>query len=224
MQTDRKALCSWSGGKDSCLALHMAWNDGLRPGLLLSMFEEDADRNRSHAVPLRLIKAQADAMGLALVTPRAGWPGYEATFIQTLKEAGQAGYGDAIFGDIDLVPHREWEEKVCAQAGLTPHLPLWEWPRHKVVEAVFSMGIRTTCVCVNTRFLPKEFCGRPYDRQFVADLPAGVDACGENGEFHTFVTWAPRFREEVVAHVTALRSYKGPPEYGGDEFWFAELT
>ncbi len=224
MDTDTKALCSWSGGKDSCLALHLAWESGLRPGRLISMFEEEADRNRSHAVPRRLLEAQADAMGLELVTPRAGWPTYEATFIQALQEARQAGFQHAIFGDIDLVAHREWEEKVCSASDIVPHLPLWDWPREQVVAAIFSMEIQAVCVCVNTSFLPKEFCGRSYDRQFVADLPAGVDACGENGEFHTFVTWAPRFRHPLDVHIKALQFYRGPPEYGAQAFWFAELA
>jgi uncharacterized protein (TIGR00290 family) len=203
--------------------LHLAEESGLRITTLVSMFEEEEDRSRSHALPSRLLRVQADQMGLALISPRASWANYESVFVSTLKMCGENGIGDAVFGDIDLVPHRQWEEKVCAQASMTAHLPLWDWPRQKVVDAVFGAGIQAICVCVNTRFLPKEFCGRHYDRQFISDLPAGVDACGENGEFHTFVTSARRFKNPIRVRVAQLRQYIGPTEFGGDEFWFAEL-
>ena len=219
----QSALCSWSGGKDSCLALHVAMDSGLDVTTLLTVLEPDADRSRSHALPEHLLRAQAQALGMNLMTPRASWTNYEPVFIEALKTAAGAGCTTAVFGDIDLQPHRDWEEKVCAEAGITAELPLWNLPRLRVVEDLFERGMQAICVCVNTRFLSKEFCGRRYDRQFVADLPAGVDACGENGEFHTFVTHAPRFRVPVDAHVRRLSRYVGPAEYGGQEFWFAEL-
>jgi uncharacterized protein (TIGR00290 family) len=217
------ALCSWSGGKDSCLALHLAQSSGFNITTLVSVFEEAEDRNRSHAMPLRLIEAQAKVMNLKLVTPRASWQNYEAQFVATLKQCKQDTITTAVFGDIDLVPHREWEEKVCTTAGLKAVLPLWDWPRDKVVDAVFELGIKAVCVCVNTSFLLKEFCGREYNRQFIADLPAGVDACGENGEFHTFVTFAPLFRNAIDVRNYGARHYIGPVEYGSQEFFFADL-
>lgn len=218
-----QALCSWSGGKDSCLALHLALDAGLKVTRLLTMFEPDADRSRSHALSEELLRAQAECLALELVLPRAGWQTYEPVFVEELERARSDGIGQAIFGDIDLVAHREWEEKVCARAGLSAHLPLWEWPRDKVVEALFERGIEALCVCVNTRFLPGESCGRPYDCTFLRDLPPGVDACAENGEFHTFVTNAPRFRSPIKTRVKELRQYRGPDQYGGDVFWFADL-
>jgi len=223
MSIDR-ALCSWSGGKDSCLALHLALEDNLNVTTLLTVLEEEADRSRSHALPEGLLRAQAEAMGMTLITPRADWPNYERVFVDTLNEQRMRGVKHAVFGDIDLVPHREWEEKVCSAAHMSAHLPLWLWPRDRVVGEIFRRRIEAVCVCVNTRLLPVAFCGRPYDRQFVADLPAGVDACGENGEFHTFVTHAPRFRAPIAVEVTHLREYRAPAEFGGDVFWFAELA
>jgi uncharacterized protein (TIGR00290 family) len=217
------ALCSWSGGKDSCLALHLALDAGLKVTRLLTMFEPDADRSRSHALGEELLRAQAEALALELVLPRAGWESYESVFVAELERARLDGIEQAIFGDIDLVAHREWEEKVCARAGLAAYLPLWEWPRARVVDALFEHAIEAVCVCVNTRYLSREFCGRPYDRAFLRDLPQGVDACGENGEFHTFVTHAPRFRSPIRTRVKDLWQYRGPAEYGGDLFWFADL-
>ena len=216
MSAIRQALCSWSGGKDSCLALHLAVEQGFTVTTLIAMFEEAADRSRSHALPESLVRAQAESLGVELLTPRADWPRYEAVFVETLVQAHGRGIEHAIFGDIDLIPHREWEEKVCARADMTAHLPLWGRPG--LVDAGYAV------LCVNTRWLPQSFCGRPYDRQFIADLPEGVDACGENGEFHTFVTHAPRFRWPIRTFVSGLRSYTGPPEYGGEQFWFADLA
>jgi diphthamide synthase (EF-2-diphthine--ammonia ligase) len=93
-----------------------------------------------------------------------------------------------------------------------------------VVAEVFARGIDAVCVCVNTRYLPATFCGRRYDADFVAALPPGVDACGENGEFHTFVTDAPRFRRPVTARVAHIDQYVAPAAQGGDAFVFARLV
>lgn len=218
------ALVSWSGGKDSCLAMLLAWESGFRIERLVCMSEPDADRSRSHALPAWVLEAQARALGVQLVQPRAGWPDYEAVFVGALREARAHGMEHAVFGDIDLLPHREWEERVCAAANLRAHLPLWHWPRARVVDEVFARGIEAVCVCVNTRFLPAEFCGRAYDREFVRDLPPGVDACGENGEFHTCVVNAPRFAERVGLTVEGRREYVAPAALGGDRFAYAELA
>ena len=219
-----RAFCSWSGGKDSCLAYHLAADAGMAPGTLVSMFEPDADRNRSHGVPEALIAAQARALGADLRVARAGWSDYERVFGATLADLRAQGITRGVFGDIDLEAHRAWEERMCAHAGMLAVLPLWEWPRDRVVAEVFARGIESICVCVNARFLPATFCGRRYDPEFVADLPAGVDACGENGEFHTFVTNAPRFDRPVAAQVMRVDSYVAPLPQGGDTFAFARLA
>jgi uncharacterized protein (TIGR00290 family) len=221
--TGVRAIVSWSGGKDSCLALHLAHEQGLAPAALVTMFDEGAVRSRSHALPRDVVAAQARALGLHATMPPTSWPAYESDFVAVLQHAAAGGATHAVFGDIDLAPHREWEEKVCARAGLAAVLPLWHWPRRRVVDEVFARGIDAIVVCVNTRWLPREFCGRRYDRQFVADLPEGVDACGENGEFHTCVVNAPLFAAPVPVGVRGLVPYDAPAQHGGDRFWFAEL-
>lgn len=218
-----RALVSWSGGKDSCLAMLCAQDAGLRVERLVCMSEPEADRSRSHALPGWVLEAQARALGVQLLQPRAGWSDYESVFVAALSDARAAGIEHVVFGDIDLLPHREWEERVCAAAGMRAHLPLWEWAREHVVDEVFERGIEAVCVCVNTRFLPADFCGRPYDREFVRDLPPGVDACGENGEFHTCVVQAPGFATRVPLAVTGRREYVAPAVLGGDRFAYANL-
>lgn len=221
---DVKALCSFSGGKDSCLALWRALQQGIDVRTLLVMFEESGERSRSHALPLPLIERQAQALGLELVVRNASWKTYEAVFTEVLKQLRASGHEQAVFGDIDLQAHRDWEEKVCAAAGVTAVLPLWHNDRRKLADEVLAAGFRAVVVCTDSRYLGDEFCGRQYDAQFIADLPAGVDACGENGEFHTFVYDGPCFERPVAYSIDGFESYTAPAEYGGVRYRFARLA
>lgn len=218
------ALCSFSGGKDSCLALWRAQRQGIDVRTLLAMFEESGKRSRSHAIPLALIERQAQALGMQLTARSASWQSYEQVFTSTLRELRATGHALAVFGDIDLQAHRDWEEKVCAAAGLTAVLPLWHQDRRALAEEVIASGFRAVVVCVDRRHLGPEFCGRQYDASFLADLPAQVDACGENGEFHTFVYDGPNFAQAVEFEVTGREEYLAPAEYGGTRYCFATLA
>jgi len=119
-------LCSWSGGKDSCFALMQAIHQGYSPKILLNVLNEEGKISRSHGIPASLLRAQADAAGLPIHLISSNWQEYETHFVNALlqlKETYQLSH--AVFGDIDLQAHREWEEKVCTAAGLTAVLPLW---------------------------------------------------------------------------------------------------
>lgn len=218
------AFCSWSGGKDSCLALHHARAAGYDVRFLLSMLEEGGERNRSHAVPVALLERQSQALGCELVTVSASWQSYEQEFIAAAASLRERGAGTAVFGDIDLLPHREWEERVCARAGVMPYLPIWEVDRRAAVEEFLGAGFKARVICVNEKWLDGSFCGREFDRQFLADLPAEVDWCGENGEFHTFVYDGPLFREPVPFEVEEIYGYQLPESMGAARFWYARLT
>jgi len=200
------AAVSWSGGKDCCLAMHRARAAGLEVRTLVAMFDESGERTRSHAIPRAVMQAQADALGLELATPSASWADYEPTFIGALQDLQARGITDVVFGDIDLAAHRAWEEKVCAAAGVMPHLPLWQEDRGRLADEVLRLGYRAVVVCTDDRWLDAGYCGRIYDRAFIDCLPEGVDACGENGEFHTFVTDGPLFHSPVRTSVTAVES------------------
>jgi uncharacterized protein (TIGR00290 family) len=218
------ALCSFSGGKDSCLALWRAQQQGVDVRTLLVMFEEGGERSRSHAIPRALIERQAQALGLGLVLRNASWKSYEAVFTDALHTLRGDGHEIAVFGDIDLAPHREWEEKVCAAAGVTPVLPLWHAERAALAREVLDAGFRAVVVCTDSRFLGDEFCGRQYDATFLRDLPPGVDACGENGEFHTFVYDGPNFSAPVQYAIEGYQDVVTPPEYGAARYRFARLA
>jgi uncharacterized protein (TIGR00290 family) len=197
--------------------------NGARLATQLTMLDESGERSRSHGVPRALMQRQADALGLELVAPSASWESYERVFTETLRHLSERGHDEAVFGDIDLASHREWEERVCAAAGLRATLPLWGRDRAQLAEEVLALGFRALVVCVDSRHLGDEFCGREFDRQFIADLPPGVDACGENGEFHTFVYDGPLFRARVPVRVTTREPYVSPPSLGSVRYCFARL-
>lgn len=217
------AFISSSGGKDSCLALLRAREAGYDVRVMFSMLDETGQRNRSHGVPPALLAAQAEALGMTLRTAEAGWPDYEAVFVRELEQLRTEGFEAGIFGDIDLVPHREWEERVCARAGLRAHLPLWQLDRRDLALEIIERGLRAIVVCTDSRFLTDDYCGRAYDEAFIAALPAGVDICGENGEFHTFVHDGPGFARPVPVRVAAQEVYVSPPALGAQRYCFARL-
>lgn len=217
------ALVSWSGGKDSMLALREARAAGLDVRWLLAMLDETGLRLRSHGVPLGLMQAQADALGLELVAPSASWDDYQAVFTMHSRELAARGAEVAVFGDIDLQPHRDWEEQVCAAAGLRAELPLWGRARIDLARAFVALGYSARVVCVDSRHLPDHFCGRLFDAVFLDELPDGVDACGENGEFHTFVFDGPGFAHAVAHRVAAIAPHTAPARFGGGRYAYAVL-
>lgn len=205
------------------LALWHARAGNLRLTTLLTMFDETGLRSRSHGVPRALMQAQARALGLDLVGPSAGWKDYETVFVQALDELRSRGVEVAVFGDIDLEAHREWEARVCRQAGLEHCLPLWQRNRLELARESIALGFKAIVVCVDSRFLADEFCGRRFDESFIKDLPAGVDACGENGEFHTFVFDGPLFAQPVDFTLRGRSEYVAPAEFGSQRYCFANL-
>ena len=147
------ALLSGSCGKDSALALFHARAAGLDVRWQVTMLEENGERSRSHGIPLDLVRAQAAAQGLELLAPAASWKTYEEAFTSALKDCAAKGCAVAVFGDIDLEAHREWEEKVCAGAGLQAALPLWLRSREDLSREVLQRGYRAVVVCTDSRYL-----------------------------------------------------------------------
>lgn len=204
----KKAFCSWSGGKDSCLALNRAIDFGYEITHLITMFDESGIRSRSHGVSLEVMKAQAESLGIEIITPFASWQDYETVFVETLRELKEKGCDYGIFGDIDLREHREWEEKVCRYAGITAVLPLWGENRLDLVNEFLDEGFSSIIVCINEKYLDKSFCGRKFDEHFISDLPENTDACGENGEFHTFVHDGKIFKNSIPYQIDEIYHYE----------------
>jgi diphthine-ammonia ligase len=194
----RPFFCSWSGGKDSCLALYRAIQNGGRPHSLLTILSEDGITTHSHALPKVLIEEQARSLGLQAVFRSASWQDYEAEFIAALHEFSKAGIEIGVFGDIDVDSNREWVQRVCALAGIVPVHPLWKRNRRELLEEFIRLGFRARIIVINEQKLDKTFLGKTMQAQTIAEMEkAGIDPSGELGEYHTAVTDGPVFSSEV---------------------------
>jgi uncharacterized protein (TIGR00290 family) len=213
-------MASWSGGKDSCLALWRAQGDGANVTHLLTALDETGLRTRSHGVTKELICAQGMSLGMQNTFISASWQDYEMRFIDQLSLLHSQGVRNAIFGDIDLIAHREWEELVCSKAGLTAVLPLWNEDRLAMVHEFLGAGFKARVVCVDGRFLDESFVGVEFNQEYIDRLPPNVDACGENGEFHTFVYDGPNFNHQVQWESLGKKTYISPKEYGECTYYF----
>lgn len=201
---------SWSGGKDSCLALYYALQDGALPRCLFTMFSEDGERTRSHGLDHSVVRAQAEALSLPLVVGRASWNDYESVFLKALRGFKKEGVSGGVFGDIDLEPHRQWVERVCGEVSITPCLPLWKQGRHELLSAFVGLGFKATIIAVKEEVLSRSFLGRELDGKTVADLErAGIDPSGEEGEYHTVVTDGPIFSKPIFIQPVGTCSREG---------------
>ena len=191
-------VTSWSGGKDSALAFHRAKRVGGVPLAIVNMLDEAGGRSRSHGLRPEVVAAQASVLGVPLRTGQASWAGYETAFTALLRGAAANGATSAVFGDIDLAAHRDWEEQVCAAAGLRAELPLWLEPRRALVDELLGLGFRALIVAVKEDALPTDLLGRVLDAELVAEIERlGADACGENGEYHTVLVDGPDFAQPI---------------------------
>ncbi|NLL12885.1 MAG: diphthine--ammonia ligase [Fibrobacter sp.] len=191
-------FCSWSGGKDSCLALFRMLNAGNVCRCLFTMIDETGEHSRSHGLTPELLERQSRMMNLPLYTGNASWENYEDEFRKRLKIFRQSGLSHGVFGDIDLEQHRQWVERICNESGFHSHLPLWKENRKDVVKEFIDASFKAVIVVVNTGKMPEEFLGRSIDHKLVGELEdLGIDACGENGEFHSFVYDGPLFEYPV---------------------------
>jgi uncharacterized protein (TIGR00290 family) len=193
-----KLICSWSGGKDSCYALMIAISKGYKLDVLLNMMNESKNISRSHGLTLSLLNQQAKVQETHLLGIPSSWEDYEEKYIEALQKLKNEYQSEAVvFGDIDLEPHREWEEKVCNAVGLKTLLPLWQQNRKDLVHSMIDDGIKAIIVSCNTD-LGENYLGKEITKELVEEMEAkGVDACGENGEYHTVVIDCPLFSKPI---------------------------
>jgi uncharacterized protein (TIGR00290 family) len=198
-----KILLSWSSGKDSAWALHMLQQQ--YPGAvasLLTTLNEAVDRVAMHAVRREVLEAQAGAAGLPLIVVPIPHPcsneEYEARMRTAVTAAVASGFTHVAFGDLFLEDVRKYREDRLAGSGLEPLFPVWGIPTAQLAEQMMAAGLRARLACVDTRVLDASFIGREFDRMLLTDLPAGIDPCGENGEFHSCVYAGPMFRHPLT--------------------------
>ncbi|MEI9808692.1 MAG: diphthine--ammonia ligase [Bacteroidota bacterium] len=216
MTNTKNSVCSWSGGKDSCFAWMKAIQAGYAPKVLLNVLNEEGKISRSHGIPSAILQAQANAAGLPLHLVSSSWEDYEQKFTGALSQLKtQYELSHAVFGDIDLQPHRDWEEKVCTHAGLQAILPLWQQDRKELVLQMLNAGIETMIVSCN-EVMGEPFIGRIITPALIDELQAlGIDACGENGEYHTLVLNCPLFSKKIDVKVNSKLIH--------NNYWFASL-
>jgi uncharacterized protein (TIGR00290 family) len=197
-----KVLLSWSSGKDSAWALHVLNRE--HPGAvgaLLTTVNEAVDRVAMHAVRRDVLAAQARLAGLPLRIVPIPHPCpnevYEARMAVAVGQAIADGFTHVAFGDLFLEDVRRYREERLAGTGLEPMFPVWGLPTAQLADEMIAHGLQARLSCVDTRVLDRRFAGRLFDQSLLNDLPPGVDACGENGEFHTCVTAGPMFTEAL---------------------------
>lgn len=198
-----KTALSWSSGKDSAWSLHLLRQDpGIEVVALITTLNQEFDRVAMHAVRRQLLEQQAESIGLPLWTVPLPWPcsneQYEDRMRQLCARATQEKVEAMAFGDLFLEDIRAYREKQLKDTGLQPIFPVWQIPTRQLALDMIESGLRAKITCVNPKVLAKEFAGRDFDARFLADLPEGIDPCGENGEFHSFVYDGPMFRTPVA--------------------------
>jgi uncharacterized protein (TIGR00290 family) len=197
---------SWSGGKDSAMALHALLKDpGFRVIALLTTVTEGYERVSMHGVPKELLRLQAESLGLRLeevhIPPKCGNPLYEARMAEAVLGFRNRGVMHFAFGDIFLEDLRAYREQKLVEAGITALFPIWKVDTRELAARFLDDGFRARAVSIDPSKLPRSFAGRELDAAFFRDLPKDVDPCGENGEFHTFVFDGPIFRSAIPVRV-----------------------
>jgi uncharacterized protein (TIGR00290 family) len=213
-------LVSWSGGKDSCLALYeLQKAGGHRAAALLTTVTSDYDRVQMHGVRRVLLERQAENLGLplrqVLISKGATNEEYERELAGAFSEYRERGIDAVVFGDLFLEDVRAYREQFLARHGMRGLYPVWMRDTAEFVREFITLGFKAVVTCVSGEALDGSFTGRLIDEKFLAALPSHVDPCGENGEFHSFVFAGPSFREEVRFTV-GERVFR-------DSFWFCDL-
>ncbi len=210
-----KAAMSWSGGKDSYLALHRA-RRSFDIQALLTMFTEDGTRSRSHGLRPAVIARQAELLGVRLVSGQGSWKTYEQEFKRVLGELARDGFSHVIFGDIFLDEHKAWVERVCGECRLEAVEPLWGEPTTSLFREFLATGAEAQIVAAKAALLDQKWLGQPLGDGMLSSFETlGVDACGERGEYHTLVLGSPRMSSRLELREIARLMHDG--------YWMLDL-
>lgn len=201
-----KAIMSWSTGKDSAFALHEALRSGeVEIVGLLTTVTSEFGRVSMHGVRESLLDRQAEALGLPCwkVSIPSPCPNevYEREIVRVLAEVRRLGVGHVVFGDLFLEDLRRYREEKLVEVGMTAIFPLWMRDTAALARDMIASGLRATITCIDPKKLDPSFAGRSFDAEFLEALPSDVDPCGENGEFHSFVSAGPMFTAPVCVEV-----------------------
>lgn len=238
----KKAIFNWSGGKDSSLCLHKVLQQKEWEIIsLLTSVNSQHQRVSMHGVRVSLLEKQAESLQLPLyqlqIPEMPSMSLYNELMEKTLGEFKNRGVESAVFGDIFLEDLREYREEQLSKIDLKASFPLWKIPTKDLMNEFLDLGFKAVIVCVNEKYLDQSFIGRELDRNFINDLPANVDVCGENGEYHSFVYDGPIFKNPVKFRLgeVVYRNYQpvntddkdtcfsNTPATFDTGFWFIDL-
>ncbi|MGO2359365.1 diphthine--ammonia ligase [Mesonia sp.] len=242
MTTRKKAYLNWSSGKDALMAMHYiheAHSYDIQK--LVTTVNDDLQRVSMHGVSVELLHAQAQALQLPLhiiaLRGDVSLSVYNETMQKQMQQLIHEGFSHAVFGDILLEDLKVYREKELSKVGLEAVFPLWKKDTLSLAKEFIDLGYKAIVVCVSAKELDVSFCGRAFDHEFLKDLPSGVDPCGENGEFHTFVYDGPLFNNPIAFEKKerVMRMYQPSNKNDDDDcfkgqtfwdnqFWFQELV
>ena len=209
-------VVSWSGGKDSCLALYEALRMGYKVTHLVNFISNEEKRVRFHGTDAGLIRLQGAAMGIEVAQYETDWDGYERDFKAGMRGLLPTGVKGMVFGDIYVDEHKEWVERVCGEIGIEALEPLWNRPASDVLGQFIELGFEAVIVSASSKYIDEYWVGRAVDSDFRDYLGSkGIDPCGENGEYHTLVINGPLFSRRI--------SLTAGPVISKDEFRLLDI-
>lgn len=193
-----KFVMSFSGGKDSILALYRMIKKGYEPVALLTTIKKDVNKSWTHGINNKLLEQVSASLGILLLKVECDVCEYEKEFEKILIRSKELGANICAFGDIDIEEHKVWDTERCKKAGLEASFPLWQEDRESLVYEFIESGFTTIIKTVNLDYLNESLLGKKLTKEVVSEIKStGADACGENGEYHTFVIDGPLFREKI---------------------------
>lgn len=202
MNNERQILFSWSGGKDSSLALYeIQKNQNYKIAALITTVTADYDRVSMHGLRTSLLDEQVESINIplekVLISKNASNDEYESKFNEVLLKYKDIGINQVVFGDLFLEEIKKYRMDLLQKVEMECVFPIWKRDTTKLAYEFIDLGFKAITVCVDSNVLGKEFAGREFDTQFLNDLPDGIDPCGENGEFHTFVYEGPIYKKKI---------------------------
>ena len=217
-----KVLFAWSGGKDSAMALYEAQkSEKYDVAALLTTVTQDYDRISMHGVRRALLEEQAALLGIPLetilISKHSSNEEYEAKMKEALVRYKKEDIVSVVFGDIFLEDLKKYREDNLAKVGLKGVFPIWKRDTRELATDFIDLGFKAIITCVDSKSLDKSFAGRVFDKQFLSDLPNGIDPCGENGEFHSFVYDGPIFSRGIIFE-------KGQVVLRDNRFYYCDLV
>ena len=216
-----KAIMSWSGGKDSSMAYYEARKiQGLEISALLTTVTEGYDRISMHGVRCTLLEQQAESLGVPVekvtISQKSSNEEYELKTKEKFLYFKGQGVSSVVIGDIFLEDLKQYREEKLSEVEMTGIFPIWKRDTSELARTFIDLGFKAVITCIDSQVLDKKFIGREFDQQFLSDLPFNIDPCGENGEFHSFVTDGPIFQH-------AIRCQKGEVVLRDNRFYFCDL-